>query len=224
MGLFSSIGNAFKSVTKKVSDFVSPVTNLWNKVSPIAEPLMSWFGTEKQNDLNSAQAARSMAFSSQEAEKNRAFQERMSNSAWQRGMDDMRKAGLNPIFAYQQGGASTPSGAQGVGSQANMGNALGNAASSALSSRMARQQWFKMQAETDNIDQSTNTSLQQQKTEQQKTIQLKHKNEILQELKDVLKKKSEFESENEWLIYIKSLSEALGAAFGAGSSAASIVK
>lgn len=44
------------------------------------------------------------------ASKQRKWSERMSSTAYQRGMEDMRLAGLNPMLAYQQGGASSPAG------------------------------------------------------------------------------------------------------------------
>ena len=47
---------------------------------------------------------------SREARLDRDFQREMSNTAYQRAMADMRKAGLNPLLVGKLGGASTPSG------------------------------------------------------------------------------------------------------------------
>ncbi len=60
----------------------------------------SLFGQERANRTNVGLAREQMA-----------FQERMSSTAYQRSMSDMRTAGLNPMLAFQQGGASSPGGA-----------------------------------------------------------------------------------------------------------------
>lgn len=49
-------------------------------------------------------------FNASQADINRQFQENMVNTAYQRAVGDLEQAGLNPMLAYQQGGAASPSG------------------------------------------------------------------------------------------------------------------
>jgi len=52
------------------------------------------------------------ALSASSANKQMRFQERMSSTAHQREVEDLRKAGLNPLLSLKSGGASSPPGAR----------------------------------------------------------------------------------------------------------------
>lgn len=90
----------------------------------LAGGMISSGGQQAANDQNWRIAQMRQQFESEQAQKQMDFQERMSNTAYQRAMADMRAAGLNPILAYQQGGSSTPSGAMASSSMSTMENAM----------------------------------------------------------------------------------------------------
>lgn len=80
-----------------------------------------------QGIYNHIENTAAMNYNSAEALANREFQERMSNTAYQRTVEDMKKAGLNPILAFANGGASTPGGSSATISGASMGLASSSA-------------------------------------------------------------------------------------------------
>lgn len=92
------------------------------------------------NSMQSAAADRATAASRDMAREQMSFQERMSNSAYQRATADMKMAGINPMLAYMQGGASSPSGASGSASMPQVQDALGKGVSSAIESRRLKKE------------------------------------------------------------------------------------
>lgn len=106
---------------------------MWGAVGSIVGSIIS--GRQARDN-----AAEQHDWSVQDAAANRAWQERMSNTAHQREVEDLRKAGLNPILSASGGsGSSTPSGATADSSVAETPE-YGNLVSSALEAKLQKEQ------------------------------------------------------------------------------------
>lgn len=85
-------------------------------LGPVAAAAASLIGGFAQNQQQAAMSRAQMR-----------FQKEMRATQYQTAVEDMKKAGLNPMLAYDQGGAGTPS-----GSAPNVENVISPAVASAM--------------------------------------------------------------------------------------------
>ena len=130
-------------------------------------------GTQAEIDM----AREAAQFNAKEAQLNRSFQERMSSSAYQRTMDDMKKAGVNPMLAIMKGGASTPGGAQGSMQKTGSLNPAGGARLKNMEVKMMQKNIDNATASAKKLSQDTQTSSAQMQKLQTERQAVEHENE-----------------------------------------------
>lgn len=138
MGLGSFVKKAVKSVTKSVTG-----DGLLSFGSSLLAGGLSYLGTQSANAANAASSREMME-----------FQERMRATQYQTAVQDMVKAGLNPMLAYQHGGAGNLSGAQSAAAQ----SALGTAVSSSLEAKQAFGQLKNLEEQNKKLQQDIEAS------------------------------------------------------------------
>ena len=127
-------------------DFITP------GIGSAIQGALGFLGQSDTNTQSQENSANANAFNAEQAQINRDFQERLSNSAYQRQTADMSAAGLNPMLAYMKGGgASSPSGSTATANVPQYTSPIQGAAQYKLTSAQAA----KTEAEVPNVQAHT---------------------------------------------------------------------
>lgn len=219
-GLFSGAGNIIgTAMANKQSAENLEVSNQFNAQQ--AEEARSFNSAEalKARQFADLQGDYARQFNSNEALKSRQWTESMSNTAYQRARQDMERAGINPMVAYQQGGASAPGGASASAGAASGPSASGpaasggmapvhsyaNAVASAIQSAQVKKVMDKLDEETQNVAEQKHLTAAQTSTQANLTVgtaldneRKRTTNQIVQEQLKIAKgesKKAELDTE-----------------------------
>lgn len=184
----------------------------WLAGANVLGGVLGMFGQGSANAANASMAREAWNNNLYAMMENQRFQERMSNTAYQRAMNDMRYAGLNPILAYSQGGATTPGGMGASMQAATMQNTMDELGEGVSSAAQSAKDW---EAKDLIKDQAKNT---QSQTELNKATEaLAKQNEAVSAAQV---KKVEEETENVRLQRPLIGAQTMSAAASAGASAA----
>lgn len=150
MGLFSGLKDAAEDVFDGLSGGFDQLGGVLDYSSPTS--FLGDMGGFPWGSALSAGANLLGGMSANESNKKLAkqqmkFQERMSSTAYQRAVKDMQAAGLNPMLAYSQGGASSP-----IGAMPKMENVAASAVNSGQSGALIAAQLDNIKAQTERTE------------------------------------------------------------------------
>lgn len=181
MGILSKIASASSLGLIKPSAFDSGGSGFTGALLSGIPFIGEGFAQQQEQNFNASQSAQQMA-----------FQKMMSDTAHQREVEDLRKAGLNPILSGTGGaGASTPS-----GSSASISGKSGAGSSASFLNSMYKKEREMATASIAKVEQDEKTSASQQASNEANKLlteeQTKVANANAKSLDLDLKLKSEF--------------------------------
>lgn len=168
MGFFDGIVSAVSNIGSSfVDDPLKAITGIAGGIGQSQTNQKNWDIAQSQNQtsmemqnsaqkFNADQSRIEREYNAGQAQIGRDYATNMSNTSYQRAVGDLQKAGLNPMLAVTQGGASTP-----TSSNASAGHAsispnraasvapMGNVAAAAISGAQAGAQLMNMKEQNE---------------------------------------------------------------------------